>query len=223
MDHLIPGSKGSKPKETASADAVDVRRYLGPDYCPELRIYDGAQLIRTYQHGHQGDQNFVTWQASFGKTARECLYDTQGNVTLKIGIAGRAVAGPKGGSDPIPIPIKIAVVKYQDSVLTTERLTIPVTIPQQGSTVFSQVKEITVPSPGSNRDYIIYVGFDVGDWDLDAPRRPGGGRRRRSGRRRRAGGGSRTSAAAPARSREQAAGTGQHATGAPSGGFVLSQ
>ncbi len=171
MDHLIPGSKGSKPKETASADAVDVRRYLGPDYCPELRIYDGAQLIRTYQHGHQGDQNFVTWQASFGKTARECLYDTQGNVTLKIGIAGRAVAGPKGGSDPIPIPIKIAVVKYQDSVLTTERLTIPVTIPQQGSTVFSQVKEITVPSPGSNRDYIIYVGFDVGDWD---PMHPGG-------------------------------------------------
>ena len=172
MSHLRPGSKASKDKQTASADQVDVRRFLGPDYCPELRIYDGAQLMRTYQHGHQGDQDYVTWQASFGKTARDCLYDAQGNLTLKIGIAGRVVAGPKGDSDPVTIPIKIAVVKYKDSVLTSESFTLSVTIPQQGSKLFSEVKEITVPSPGTHRDYVIYVGFDVGNWD---PMHPGGG------------------------------------------------
>jgi hypothetical protein len=175
MDRLMPGgskaSKGETQTAAANPDAVDPRRYIGPDYCPELRIYDGAQLIRTYQRGHQGDQNFVTWQASFGKTARECLYDLEGYVTLKIGVAGRVVAGPKGESNEVNVPVKIAVVKYKESVIATERFSVPVTIPGQGSTTFTQVKELRVPSPGSNRDYVIYVGFDVGDWD---PMHPGG-------------------------------------------------
>ncbi len=169
MHSLRPSSKASKA--TASADQIDARRFIGPDYCPELRIFDGAQLIRTYQRGHQGDQDYVVWQASFGKTARDCLYDTQGNLTLKVGVAGRVVAGPKGGPDSITVPIKIAVIKYQESVLTQERFSQPVTIPSQGSTLFSVVKEITVPSPGNNRNYIIYIGFDVGDWD---PMHPSG-------------------------------------------------
>ena len=60
INHIRPGAKGPKPKETASvAGQVDPRRYIGPDYCPELRIFDGAQLIRTYERGHQGDQNYV--------------------------------------------------------------------------------------------------------------------------------------------------------------------
>lgn len=174
MDHLRPGSKAKAEAqddtETASTNQIDVRRYIGPNYCPELRIFEGAQLIRTYERGHQGDQASIIWQASIGSTARECLYDTQGNLTLKIGISGRALTGPKGKPDTVSVPLKIAVVKYQASVLDTERLTLPVTIPPQGSTTFRQVKEVTVPSPGSNRDYVIFVGFDVGNWD---PMKPG--------------------------------------------------
>jgi hypothetical protein len=178
MDSIRPGSKASTEKgavDTASAEAggIDVRRYIGPDYCPELRIYDGAELIRTYQRGHQGDQNFVVWQASFGKTARECLYDLEGNVTIKIGVSGRVVAGPKGDQDAITLPIKVAIVKFKESVLATEKFSVDSAIPGRGSTVFTQVKEITVPSPGRARDYLIYVGFDVGGWDPMVP--PGTG------------------------------------------------
>jgi hypothetical protein len=165
MDNIRPGSKASTQKASAKADEIDVRRYLGPDYCPELRIYAGADLIRTYQRGHQGDQDYVVWQSSFGKTARECLFDTQGNLTLRIGISGRLVSGPKGDGDSVTIPIRIAIVKYKESVLATERFELAATIPARGSTVFTEVKEITVPSPGRSRDYLIYVGFDVGDWD----------------------------------------------------------
>ncbi len=173
IDRLRPGSKASKARaqETASAtEPIDVRRYLGPNYCPELRIFSGAELMRTYERGHQGDPDYVTWQASFGKTARECLYDTQGNVTIKIGVSGRAVLGPKGNNDAITVPIKIAVIKYKESVLTTDRFSPSIAIPQQGSGVFTEVREITLPSPGQNRDYLIYVGFDVGKWD---PMQPG--------------------------------------------------
>ena len=173
MDRLRPGTKaeatGSTTKVSASPDAIDPRRFIGPNYCPELRIYDGAQLIRTYDRGHQGDANFVIWQASIGSTARECLYDEMGRLTIKVGISGRAVTGPKGQADLVPLPLKIAVVKYRESVLASEKVSVSMAIPATGSAMFSEVKEIDVPSPGNKRDYIIYVGFDVGDWDPMQP------------------------------------------------------
>ncbi len=172
VDRLRPGSKASKAEDTADAEQIDVRRYLGPNYCPELRIYDGAQLMRTYERGHQGDQDFVVWQASFGKTARECLYDAQGNLTVKVGVSGRAVLGPKGGANAITVPIKIAIVKYKEALLATDRFAPSVAIPPQGSTAFTEVREVTVPSPGRARDYLIYVGFDGEDWDPMHPTGP---------------------------------------------------
>jgi hypothetical protein len=149
-------------------EQIDIRRYLGPNYCPELRILEGAELLRRYERGHEDDPKHIVWQASFGETARECLYDQQGGLTLKIGVSGRVIAGPKGGVGDVTIPFKIAVVKYKEAVLATEPQTLQVTIPPAGSTTFTQVREISVPSPGDDRDYIIYVGFDVGEWDLEA-------------------------------------------------------
>jgi hypothetical protein len=167
---------GGEPETTAtttttdeSGETLDVRRYLGPDYCPELRIPEGTQLLRRYERGHEEDPDYVIWQASIGNTARECLYDLAGNVTLKIGVSGRVIAGPKGGAGKVSVPVKIGIVKYRESILASELLALEVTIPPQGSTVFTQVREITVPSPGTQRDYIIYVGLDVGDWDPLSP------------------------------------------------------
>jgi hypothetical protein len=149
-------------------EQVDVRRYIGPSYCPELRVLEGAELLRRYERGHQDDSSYIVWQASFGETARECLYDQQGNLTLKVGVSGRVIAGPKGGAGDVSVPFKIAVVKYKEGVLANEAQTLAITIPPIGSTTFTQVREIIVPSPGNDRDYIVYVGFDVGEWDLEA-------------------------------------------------------
>jgi hypothetical protein len=167
------GGGDSKPETTAATtpaaarapDEIDVRRYIGPDYCPELRVLNGAELLRRYEKGHDEDPAAIIWQASVGRTARECLFDLQGGMTLKIGVSGRVIAGPKGGAGTVSVPLKIAVVKYREAVLATEDLSFDVAIPPSGSTAFTQVKEILVPSPGKDRDYIIYVGFDVGEWD----------------------------------------------------------
>ena len=167
-----PSATASTARSSAQASApeegqIDVRRYLGPDYCPELRILDGAELVRRYERGHEDEPAFLIWQGSFGKTARECLYDQAGNLTLKVGVSGRVIAGPKGGAGEITVPFKIAVVKFKEAVLASEGYAPAVTLPSAGSTTFTEVKEITVPSPGSDRDYIIYVGFDDAEWDLD--------------------------------------------------------
>jgi hypothetical protein len=168
---VFRGGGGAEPAATAStgegSEQIDVRRLLGPDYCPELRILDGAQLVRSYERGHEDDPAYVIWQASFGNTARECLYDAQGGLTVKVGVSGRVIAGPKGAPGEVTVPFKIAIVKFKEAVLASQGYTLAMTLPSVGSTTFTEVREIAVPSPGSDRDYIIYLGFDVGEWDLE--------------------------------------------------------
>jgi hypothetical protein len=151
---------GAADPKKAGADEIDIRRYLGPNYCPELRIRPGSQLLRRYESGHQDDAAYVIWQASIGKTARECLYDLQGNLTLRIGVSGRVISGPKGGPGAVAVPLRISVEKYQEKALSNQPYPLNITIPPEGSAVFSEVREITVPSPGKSRDYVVYVGID---------------------------------------------------------------
>ena len=172
------GLGGDKPEAVAAADATAAAPAattpgaplpqtasfpgLSASYCPELRVRDGTEVLRRYQKGHDNDPAFVTWQASIANTARQCSMDGQGNLAIKIGVSGRAIAGPKGGPGAIMAPLRIAVVKYQEAVLASQLYQLPVTIPPENSTLFSDVRTVTVPSPGGKRDYIIYVGFDDG-------------------------------------------------------------
>ena len=144
----------------ANPDEIDVRRYFGPNYCPDLRVREGTEMLRRFERGKQDEAGSLIWQASIGDTARECLYDLEGNLTLRIGVSGRVLAGPKGGPGAVSLPLRIAVVKYQEAVLYSDLKQLAITIPATNSTVFRNVYEVTVPSPGNDRDYLIYVGFD---------------------------------------------------------------
>jgi hypothetical protein len=158
-----PGGTLLAADAPANPDEIDVRRYLGPDYCPDLRVREGTEVIRRYERGKEDDAGSIIWQASIGDTARECLYDTQGNVTIRIGVSGRVLAGPKGGPGVVNLPLRIAVIKHQQAVLYSEVKPLAITIPASNSTVFRNVYEATVPSPGRDRNYLIYVGFDEDD------------------------------------------------------------
>ena len=144
----------------ANPGEVDLRRYLGPDYCPDLRVREGTQMLRRYERGKEDEAGSLIWQASIGDTARECLYDQQNNLILRIGVSGRVLSGPKGGPGVVNVPLRIVVLKSPEPVLYSELKPLAITIPAANSIVFRNVYEVTVPSPGSNRDYLIYVGFD---------------------------------------------------------------
>ncbi|MBZ8133349.1 hypothetical protein [Afifella sp. IM 167] len=154
------GSKNAGDAPKTADGQVDLRRYIGPDYCPELRVKADTQTIRRFARGKEETADNVVWQAGLGDTARECLYDTAGNVTIRIGVAGRVLAGPQGGPTSVEVPVRVVIVKNEENVLASELYRVPVTIGPELSAVFSQVYELTVPSPGQDRDYIIYVGFD---------------------------------------------------------------
>jgi hypothetical protein len=161
------------PEQLAAAKATegtpyDYRRFVGPDYCPELRVPDGTQLVREYVPGHEGDPKEILWQASVGKTARECLYDLQNNLTLKIGISGRVITGPKGAPGTVTVPLRVAIEKFKEGIVKSEYLPLTVTIPATNSTTFTEVREIVIPTP-AERDYIIRVGLVETDEELLNP------------------------------------------------------
>ena len=146
--------------EPAAAEQVDIRRYLGPDYCPEIRVREGTEVLRAYEGGRRDDPGAVIWQASVADTGRDCLYDAAGNLELKVGVSGRAVAGPKGGPRTVTLPLRIAVVKHKQAVLASELYPLAIAIPATGAAVFSEVRTLNLPPLGTDRDYIVYAGLD---------------------------------------------------------------
>jgi hypothetical protein len=158
----IFGGRTTTQAAAATEAEIDIRRYLGPDFCPEVRVRDGTEALRRYVRGYEDDPGYVVWQASVGQTARECLYDLQGNLTVRVGVSGRVLAGPKGGPGEVTLPLRIAVVQGTSNVLASDLYQVAATIPASNTMSFAEVREITVPSPGQARNYLIYVGFDDG-------------------------------------------------------------
>ena len=60
--------------------------------------------------GKQAVGNDLRYQATIGKTARECTIQA-GQITARIGIQGRVIAGPAGAPTSVQIPLRVAVVQ----------------------------------------------------------------------------------------------------------------
>jgi len=139
--------------------------FLKTGYCPPIIIRNGTENLAIYERGHDNEPAYVRYQASIGRTAREC--HTAGNtLTVKVGIAGRVVAGPKGGAGSLTVPLRVVIVKQMGGAkpLYSQLFKVPLTLtaPEFG-TDFSQVfDQVTAAVGPDDRDLIIYVGFDSG-------------------------------------------------------------
>jgi hypothetical protein len=130
--------------------------------CPSIQIRSGAS---TWQEPPGGGTTDLKYQASLGQMARECaiLGDT---MTVKLGIEGRLLIGPKGAAGTVDVPLRVALVEEgpKPRSIWTRFYAIPVSMqPGQSGTPFTHVEDdLTFPMPASkNIDaYVIYVGFD---------------------------------------------------------------
>lgn len=143
----------------ANVKEVDESFFEG-GYCPPITIRPGTESLVVFAQGDKTNEN-VRYQQSITKTARECHYPG-GQLTLKIGIAGRVAAGPKGGPGKVVAPVRVAVVKG-DTVAYSElqKIEVNLTAPEL-ATDFTRVVNVNVPSGPSDRDVSIFVGFDEG-------------------------------------------------------------
>jgi hypothetical protein len=130
--------------------------------CPGATIRQGAAAWA--QTAGQGPTN-IRYQASIVQIARECaiLGDT---MTIKVGIEGRVLVGPKGGAGNVTIPVRIALVQEgpQPRPVISKFYAVQVAIPQGATQVpFTQVDDtlsFQIPADKNLERFIIYVGFD---------------------------------------------------------------
>jgi hypothetical protein len=164
------GSTGSTapaaPDQSTSQKplVVDPNLLITPGYCPEVRIPLGGEAFELFDPDHVGDARYARYLITITKTARECLAVTETSITLKLGIAGRVVAGPRGGPGKVPITFRVTVIKqHGNTVMLDKKYTTTVTVGGDLNSDFAHVIDaVTFKRTVLDEDIIVYVGFDIG-------------------------------------------------------------
>jgi hypothetical protein len=129
-----------------------------------VNIRPGASTFAVAVPGKEPVGNDVRYQAIITRTARDCHLNN-GQITARIGILGRVIAGPAGSPPSVEVPLRVAVVQggVQEKTITTKVYRTTVAMNAEGSAPFSLVAEdVVYPAPtlAANDAYIFYVGFD---------------------------------------------------------------
>ncbi|MBR0785267.1 hypothetical protein [Bradyrhizobium iriomotense] len=143
------------PGQPAADDDVD---------CPQVTVRAGASTYAVGAGGKPAAGNDVRYQATITKMARECIR-SGGDITARIGIQGRVIAGPAGAPATVEVPLRVAVVQggVGEKVIASKAYRTTVEMSEGGSVPFTMVVEdlvYPVPSAATADSYIFYVGFD---------------------------------------------------------------
>jgi hypothetical protein len=155
---------GSKSQEASTASAPSTQATENSDLtCPSVAIRFGASTLSVGLPGKPASGSDLRYQGTITRTARDC--NLQGSqITARIGIMGRIIAGPAGAPPTVDVPMRVAVVQEgaPEKVIVTKAFRTTVTMEGE-NTEFSLVAEdVTYPTPteAANDKYIFYVGFD---------------------------------------------------------------
>lgn len=155
---------GSKSQEASTASAPSTQATENSDLtCPSVAIRFGASTLSVGLPGKPASGSDLRYQGTITRTARDCNLQG-GQITARIGIMGRIIAGPAGAPPTVDVPMRVAVVQEgaPEKVIITKAFRTTVTMEGE-NTEFSLVAEdVTYPTPteAANDKYIFYVGFD---------------------------------------------------------------
>src|SRR6202049_2904184 len=132
--------------------------------CPSVSIRAGASTYAVAEAGKQPVGNDLRFQATITRTARDCT-QTGDQITARIGILGRVIAGPAGAPGTVEIPLRVAVVQggVQEKTIATKVYRTTVSMSEATHVPFSLVAEdlvYPVPLGAIGDSYIFYIGFD---------------------------------------------------------------
>ena len=159
------GLFGGKSEEAPAPGAPPAADQPPSDLsCPPVTIRAGASTYQVAAPGKQPVGNDLRFQVTITRTARECSYNG-GEITARIGIQGRVIAGPAGAPTAVDIPMRVAVVQsgIQEKTIATKAYQTTVEMIDGSSVPFViVVDDLVYPAPpGALSDsYVFYVGFD---------------------------------------------------------------
>jgi hypothetical protein len=160
------------PAHTALFGAPQVEgQQTAVTHCPRIEIRDGSNVWR---QGGEGPLE-LRYQATILELARECRIDGQ-MMTIRVGIEGRVLTGPKGEGGRLTLPIRVAVTQGLSNPVWTRLYQVPIDVPVGSPSVsFTQVEEqVQFPVPADANElarYIVFVGFDNQAQQPERPRR----------------------------------------------------
>lgn len=155
---------GSKSQEASTSSTPSSQATENSELsCPSVAIRFGASTLAVGVPGKPASGNDLRYQGSITRTARDCNLQG-GQITARIGIMGRIIAGPAGAPATVDVPMRVAVVQEgaPEKVIVTKAFRTTVTM-EGDNTEFSLVAEDVVyptPTEAANDKYIFYVGFD---------------------------------------------------------------
>src|SRR5712671_6944327 len=157
------GGKSDEPA-TAAPGAPALPEDTGDLTCPPVTVRAGASTYAVAAPGKQPVGNDLRVQATITRTARDCTKNGD-QITARIGIQGRVIAGPAGAPSSLEIPLRVAVVQggVQEKTIATKVYRTTVAMSEAGSDPFSLVAEdlvYPVPPGATGDSYIFYIGFD---------------------------------------------------------------
>jgi hypothetical protein len=155
---------GGKSDDAAPAAPAEGQSDTGGLTCPDVKIRAGASTYAVAAPGKQAVGSEVRYQATITKTARDCNLNG-GQITARVGIQGRVIAGPAGAPATVEVPLRVAVVYggINEKTITTTVVRTTVSLGESTSVPFSVVAEdIVYPAVAAdiNDDYVFYIGFD---------------------------------------------------------------
>ena len=156
---------GGKSEEPPANAAPSEQPPVDPDLsCPPVSIRAGASTYAVAAAGKQPVGNDLRFQATITRTARECSINGS-EITARIGIQGRVIAGPAGAPQTVQVPLRVAVVQggISEKTIATKAYQTTVTMTEGGSEPFTLVADDLVypaPSGAVADNYVFYIGFD---------------------------------------------------------------
>jgi hypothetical protein len=167
---------GGKTEEPAQGTPPTVPQAESDLTCPPVSIRAGASTFAVAAPGKQPIGNDLRYQATITRTARDCT-QTGDQITARIGILGRVIAGPAGNPPTVEIPLRVAVVHggIQEKTIATKVYRTTVSMNESGSVPFSLVAEdvvYPVPPGAAGDSYIFYIGFDPQALKPEPPPKP---------------------------------------------------
>jgi hypothetical protein len=129
-----------------------------------VSIRAGASTYAVGLPGKPATGSDLRYQATITRTARDCTLNS-GQITARIGIQGRVIAGQAWTPGPVQIPVRVAAVQggIREKTIATKAYQTTVEMSDSSSVPFSLViEDLVYPAPpGAEGDsYIFYIGFD---------------------------------------------------------------
>ncbi|MFD2056885.1 hypothetical protein ACFSQT_28540 [Mesorhizobium calcicola] len=152
-------------------------------YCPSVTVRDGTAFFNTYANVPKpksrkkadaaedaqaaadatvtppDDSDKIIYQASVSDVTRDCSR-ANGQLSMKVAVAGKIVPGPKFSPGTITMPIRVAVM-HGPEVLYSQlhQYQVQVTDPSVATQFVFSDPNVVVPEPAA-KDYQVYAGYD---------------------------------------------------------------